>query len=445
MRKVIRTNRCFLAAATALTILVSLSQQSEARDFFVDPTTEATDGDGSSAKPWRTLSRALDEPDLKHGDTIYLRSGTYGALNIKARKNKAAVTIAADKGHDPRFTSIRITASSNWVLRGLSVSPSFAPSSIGNAIVYIGRQTEAITLEDSTVMSAPDSSSWTAKEWNANARNGIAAGGTRIVVRGNRLRNVDHGINFGASHSLVENNVIENFSGDGIRGLGNHTTYRGNTVKNCYNVDDNHDDGFQSWSIGDDGKVGTGEVIGVVLSGNKFINNDDPDQPMRCTLQGIGLFDGTYVDWLIENNVVITDHWHGITVMGGRNVRIVNNTVIDARRGRPGPPWITITSHRLGHPSRDSFIVNNLAPTFDPRAARRGQFSYNRPGVTARNNMRVLDPGTYFEDPANGDLRLKPGSRPVDAGTADMAPAIDIDGNPRPRGKAVDVGAYELQ
>ena len=59
--------------------------------------------------------------------------------------------------------------------------------------------------------------------------------------------------------------------------------------------------------------------------------------------------------------------------------------------------------------------------------------------------MRVIDPRHFFRDVANGNLKSKPGSRPVDAGTRDMAPATDIEGNPRPRGKAVDVGAYELQ
>jgi len=186
-------------------------------------------------------------------------------------------------------------------------------------------------------------------------------------------------------------------------------------------------------------------VLGVTVSANTFIENEDPNRPVRCRLEGIGLFDGTYVDWVIENNVVIVDHWHGITVMGGRNVRIVNNTVIDARRGEPGPPWITITSHKLGQPSRDSFIINNLSTRLDPKSARGGTFSYSRPGVTVRNNIRVVDPPAYFRDPATGELRLKPGSLPIDAGTSDMAPATDIAGVPRPRGKAVDVGAYEVQ
>ena len=111
-----------------------------------------------------------------------------------------------------------------------------------------------------------------------------------------------------------------------------------NVVKNCYDVNANHDDGFQSWSRGPQG-VGTGEVVGMVLRGNTIINYEDLDQPHRGTLQGIGCFDGMFVDWIVENNVIITDHWHGITLSGATDSRVVNNTVVDLNETSPGPPW----------------------------------------------------------------------------------------------------------
>ena len=64
------------------------------------------------------------------------------------------------------------------------------------------------------------------------------------------------------------------------------------------------------------GGVGTGEVRDVVLRGNVIINNLNPDHPLHATLQGIGCFDGLFVNWVVENNVVITDHWHGISLYG---------------------------------------------------------------------------------------------------------------------------------
>ncbi|WP_414944652.1 right-handed parallel beta-helix repeat-containing protein [Amycolatopsis sp. cmx-11-32] len=52
------------------------------------------------------------------------------------------------------------------------------------------------------------------------------------------------------------------------------------------------------------------------------------------------------------------------------------------------------------------------------------------------------DPG--FVDPDAGDFHLKPGSaRAVDQGSADSAPAFDLDSKPRPTGAGHDIGAYE--
>jgi hypothetical protein len=77
-------------------------------------------------------------------------------------------------------------------------------------------------------------------------------------------------VNFGISSSgdscLIEYNTIENFAGDGFRGLGNYNIFQYNIVKNSYDVNGNHDDGFQSWPVGEEG-VGTDTVWGVFLRG----------------------------------------------------------------------------------------------------------------------------------------------------------------------------------
>jgi hypothetical protein len=52
-----------------------------------------------------------------------------------------------------------------------------------------------------------------------------------------------------------------------------------------------------------------------------------------------------------------------------------------------------------------------------------------------------VDP--MFVDEVNGNYHLKPGSPAVDK--SDIGPAIDLDGNPRPRGVKFDLGAYEVQ
>ena len=54
--------------------------------------------------------------------------------------------------------------------------------------------------------------------------------------------------------------------------------------------------------------------------------------------------------------------------------------------------------------------------------------------------------GNINADPlfmGNGNYHLSAGSPCIDAGTADGAPAYDIDGDARPQGAGYDIGSYE--
>jgi parallel beta-helix repeat protein len=209
-------------------------------------------------------------------------------------------------------------------------------------------------------------------------------------------------------------------------------------VKNCYDVNANHDDGFQSWSVGPGG-VGTGVVRGTVLRGNRILNYEDPNQPHRGTLQAIGCFDGFFEDWIIENNEILTDHWHGITLSGARNCRIVNNTVVDLNATSPGPPWIRISQHKDGTASTGNVIRNNLATDYSVDAA----------AAIQDHNLEIRDYSACFQDYAQRDLRLREGCPAIDAGSAEAAPSTDAAGLPRPLdgdgdGEAGwDMGAHE--
>ena len=439
-----------------------LAHRAAAAEFYVDPQNGDPNNDGSKQRPWRSLKDLFDRgliesrnweslpykagaaqkpknpgAPIRPGDTIRLNSGDYGELVIDGYYNEKPITIEAAPGAKPRFDRVHLRAASNWVLRGLIVSGERAADGKRLPLVHLESHgwrgpVQEITIEDCTISSADDSSAWSADDWNRRARDGIRADGPQITIRRNRLKNVNFGISAAGPRALVEHNTVENFAGDGLRGLGDYSVFQYNVVKNCYDVNDNHDDGFQSWSVGPGG-VGTGEVKGIVLRGNTFINYEDPKQPHRGPLQGIGCFDGMFVDWVIENNVVVVDHYHGITLAGARGCKIVNNTVIDPNDQRPGPSAIRIGPHKNKTPSRECTVRNNLASALDVRGE----------SMTADHNVIVADRAAFFENAAAFDFRLRPGSPAIDAGLSDAAPKDDRAGVKRPQGRAVDLGAYE--
>lgn len=445
----------FLAAAL-------LPAVAHAKDFYVDPLNGSMSNDGSAAKPWKTLEEvvaanliesqgweslpyAAGTPlvpknagaPVKAGDTIHLLDGYHGKLDLTGYYNASPITIEAEPGHTPGFSRVLVRAGQNWHLAGLLVSPELAPTYDPQTMITIENHNfqgpvSDVVVEGCTLRSRQDVSAWTAADWDSLSANGFQVGGKNITIRKNQLRNVNFGISVSATDSLVEWNVVDSFAGDGMRGLGDDTVFQYNVVKNCYDVNENHDDGFQSWSVGPGG-VGTGEVKGIVLRGNVIINYEDPDQPFRGTLQGIGCFDGMFVDWVIENNVILTDHWHGITLLGSKGSRIVNNTVLDLNDQSPGPPWIMIGAHKDGTLPEGNTIRNNLTTDLDVGDG----------GVTEDHNILLDDPTKFFVDPAAHDLHLLQSSSAVDSGSPDLAPTLDIEGIPRPQGSAVDIGAYE--
>lgn len=423
---------CALAAATP----------GLAAEFHVDPAAGAPGNDGSASAPWSTLERAVADGKfgavVRAGDTVWLHAGYHGDVVLGGGAYSPPIRIAAASGAAPRVRRLSFTNTRGWLVTGLDVSPSHAATYAKVSMLAVDAASSDIEVSDCRVESLADASSWTATDWINTASSGADVRGARVTLRRNLFRNVRFGISVTGADALVDSNQVVNFSADGLRGLGDRGVFQYNLVKNIY-VDDaagdaNHDDGFQSWSVGTGG-VGTGEVAGVVLRGNLFLSTDDPTRPLQATMQGIGCFDGYFKDWVVENNVVITDHWHGISLYGMRGGRIVNNTVIDVNTVSPGPPWIMVTAHKDGTPSSDVVVRNNLATDFNVSGT----------NVLSDHNTELTAAmlAQYFVAPATFDLHLVPGAPAVNAGSADLAPPLDRDRIPRPQGAAVDLGAYE--
>lgn len=451
--------------ACLVMLLLFVTHIAAANSYYIDPVNGSNGGDGSAANPWKSLQAVFDaglietrdwpsypyvpgmqlEPinvgaPVKAGDTLWLRSGYHGDLVVASAYNSAPITIAAQPGQAPRIRSVLVRSAQNWILRNLTVSASFAPVNESVTLLSIENHNWTgpawdVEIAGCRLSSVEDASSWGVSQWLDLASDGMYVGGDRVNVHDCSVRNVRFGIAVDGADAVIRRNVVDGFSADGLRGLGDRGLFEYNTVRNDYlddDVDPNHDDGFQSWSVGTNGQVGTGAVDGVILRGNLFVNADDPSNPLRGTMQGIGCFDGLFTNWIVENNVVITDHWHGISFYGMRDSRIVNNTVIDLAAGTPGPPWIGVFAHKDGRPSQRIIVRNNLAT----------DYSLTGEVITDDHNLTISDAASLFVAPPF-DLHLRAGAAAIDAGSSVLAPTLDIEGRARPQGAGFDLGAYE--
>ena len=125
------------------------------------------------------------------------------------------------------------------------------------------------------------------------------------------------------------------------------------------------------------------------------IRNGNARRGLTCGLQGIGFFDGFYENLTIRRNVVLVNHWHGITVMGARNVRIEDNLVLDADPNNDGTPWVTIVPHKDGRPASNSVMSGNITQFVG--AANNKKFTQPQAGVRLQNNRIVPSVGAGIQ------------------------------------------------
>lgn len=436
------------AGTGTISFMVEVLQTEKLTEYYCDPVNGSMDNVGSFESPWSTL-QAVFESGRKflEGDVVYLLGGYHGEVVINDA-NDGPVTIKPGPGAEPTVSRLALAeGAANWHVFGIQIGRSFAPEFNAETLLVVGGSNNSVS--NVQIFTAPDSSGWTLDDWLQIPVNGVRISGSGNLLEGSTVMNTRMGISVRGAFNTVRNNRVRNFTGDGMRGLGNDLFFEYNYVADNYNVDDNHDDGFQSWSIGN-GVVGMGTVYRITLRGNTFIQTTDPLRPFQGSLQGIGCFDGMYEGFVIENNVVVVNQWHGIALYGAVNCKILNNTVIDLDTSREPNPWITIHRHKLWSSSlpevdrafyqgRGNVIRNNL--TTDMAVS---------PGFGEVDHNREV-PTNQFDDFFVGyplDLRLKSGSAAIDAGSNIGAPTRDARGFLRPgegneRMAMVDLGAFE--
>ncbi|MBP8155080.1 MAG: right-handed parallel beta-helix repeat-containing protein [Nitrospira sp.] len=440
----------------------------QAAEYFCDPATGSMNNPGSSESPWSTLQAVFEKGrDFAPGDVICLRNGFHGSPDITGGPASGRVTIQAQDGHTPSLRRIGVKKARNWILSGLDISQVNASEidKVDNRTTVLGlvdlqSTSHHITVRNCTIYGAKSVVGWVASNFGPRMGTGVHVAGENCTVENNRIYNIRTGVwvKPTARYAVVRGNMIEDILNDGIFALADDGLYEYNTIRNWYGVNGNHDDGIQSWASG--GKtgipIGDHEVDNCIFRGNTIINNSEgpgrlfPDDATHG-VNGMGFFAGMFVNCVIENNVIIVDHVHGLTVQGAKDCRIVNNTVIqNPYHPRNNIPIITIRHHpnHVGHPellSSGNIIQNNFAsdlPSVSDYWAAVGVLNYPN-----SSNVESRDYGAHFKNyptknlNAGYDLHLKSTSSAVGIGFTDNAPTIDHDRAPRT--VPYDAGAYE--
>lgn len=436
-----------IRAAVAALLTGGLLSASAAT-YYVDPATGSMAFPGTSSSPWSTLEDVFTANKIfAPGDVILLRTGYHGSPQIKG-VNASLVTIQPDTGATPKVKKLVIKTAANWLISGLDICPQNAGASIYDTgrLVDVQGTASDITVKNCLIRAASDITGWTATQWQTlltKGSNAVYVAGPRTTISGNVLQNVSFGIcvTKTAPFAVISGNTITAFYNDAIRGLADDCVFEYNTVQDSYVADDNHDDFFQSWSTDASGAVGKGTVYRLTLRGNTFISRRDSSQPLYSPPQGIGCFDGMFEGWVVENNLIVSQTYHGIALYGAINCRVVNNTVVENPLDGTGAvrPWITLPNHKNNAdgspwpvPPSGNIARNNI--TSKPVSIVAG-------GGVADHNQTTTAYTTYFADYSTLNFALLSTAPAVNAGDSNGAPTIDIRG--KTRTAPIDVGAYE--
>ncbi len=316
-------------------------------------------GKGTKESPYGTLEKLLESGYTpKSNDVLLLLSGNHGNISIFGK----GYSISAAANNKAFLNSLKIIDGTNISISGIQIIPEKSGAYNKEYIIDIDSLSSEISFRNNKIYSISNSDKWTVEDWNQKAVSGIRCKGNNNKIENTLFQNTFFAIKTEGDKNQVSYNHVDRFSGDAIRNTSSYNTYDNNfltnaTVDDYYDKDGNHDDLFQSWTFED-------PIVGLKLFNNTMISCADIKMPLRSKIvQGLVCFDGFEKDWVVGDNLIVTDHPHGIALYGAENCTVHNNTVVKNPHrlfSFESDPWIMINSHKDGRLSKNITVRDNI-------------------------------------------------------------------------------------
>ncbi|MBE7636393.1 hypothetical protein GUA87_06015 [Sneathiella sp. P13V-1] len=281
------------------------------QDEPVDPGT----GDVIIVSTSEELLAALK--NAEGGEEIQLMPGEYGRVDIMNLAPAQQVTISAfDDANPPTFTQFVISNSHNLTIDNVEVRPLDVPPVYMDKYLMLIDGGSNIEITNSLIQGDPSID-------YAHFAGVFYQNTTDVEFSGNELRYLERGAIFNGvtradiTENNVHSNTMDGFNFVQVKDL----LIEKNLFHEFYPAEGVHPDYIQFWTTGS-----TESSENVIIRDNQMYQSEGGFTESIFMRDQLGNM--PYKNFLIENNLIYQEHYHGITVMNVEGFDILNNTVI---------------------------------------------------------------------------------------------------------------------
>ena len=303
------------------------------------------------------------------GTVLQLTGDDYGALILTDLNGAdgAPITLrSADPAHPAQFSAMHLRGVSHLVLQGLSFDYRFSPEDAANFRPFDITGAQDITLTGN-LFDGDVATGVSAEDDDKPTGFGLALRGvTKAMLDGNEIRNFYRGLIFSESTDVtVRGNDVHDIRMDGMDfAQMDRVLIEGNHIHDFKRVlaSTDHADMIQFWTNGTKTPSSDITIRGNILNSGAglytqsiFMRNDQVDTGKA----GPEMF---YRRVVIEENVIINAHLHGITVGETADLMIRNNSVIRnaASQGPEDNPALWTPQIRVAPTSTKVTVIKNV-------------------------------------------------------------------------------------